>query len=173
MRDGAAGDARKERPALSSGSDDQVVDLAEVQVRVVQRGDLAGVVEELVRVIAVAAAEAPAVGDIGDTVTAVVDLDVVAQVVAERVEVRAAVGLLHRNPVRHHGDGVGLVGAGERVHVGVVRPRVPGDQGRLTVAGGHAETRGEGHRSQSCGQRGGTEHEQGLVQDATRTGPGL
>jgi hypothetical protein len=68
-------------------------------------------------------------------VAVAVDLDVVGRVGGERVEVRAAVGLLERHPVGDERDVVGSLGADERVQVRVVDRRIGRDQRRLPVAG--------------------------------------
>src|SRR5262249_56363734 len=71
------------------------VELAGVPVRTVQRGDRPGVVEERVRVPQ-PIVEGEPVGDVRLAVTVVVDVDLVADVLAELVEVRAARGCLKR-----------------------------------------------------------------------------
>ncbi len=130
----------------------QGVGLTEVQRRVAEVVHDPGVVQELAGVVADVVAEGPGIGDVGLAGALAVDLDVVLGVVRERVEVRAAVWLLERDPVRHQGDHVRVVRAGEGVDVGVVGFRVARDQGGLAVAGGGAdagrETRDGGGRHQ-------------------------
>ena len=108
------------------------VELAAVPVRAVQRGDRPGVVEEGVRVPQ-PAGEGEPVGDVGYAVTVVVDVDLVADVVAELVEVRAAGRCLERDVVGDQRDGVGPVGAHERIEVGAVGDRVHGNFGSLAM----------------------------------------
>ena len=62
-------------------------------------------------------------------VAVVVDVDLVEDVVAELVEVRAAVGRLERDVVGDQGDGGRVVGADERVQVGAVGDGILGDLG--------------------------------------------
>ena len=80
-----------------------VIRLVEVQVRVVQRRHRSGVVEERVRV-PVVVAEGPPVDRVGLRVGVVVDLDVVADVLAEREEVGPSRGRLERDPVADDRD---------------------------------------------------------------------
>jgi hypothetical protein len=75
------------------------VGLAEQQVLVVERGDRAIVVQEGVAATLVDVLEGPAEDGVGLGVAVVVDVEQVARVGGERVEVRAAVGLLERLPV--------------------------------------------------------------------------
>src|SRR5262249_57439284 len=93
--------------------------------------------------------EGPAVGEVGLRVTVVVDVDVIAGVGRELVEVRPARRGLERQPVRHQRGGALLVGADERVHVGVVVLRLPGDERCLTVAGGYGMAWGQARKSPS------------------------
>jgi hypothetical protein len=60
-------------------------------------------------------------------------VDLVEHVVAELVEVRAAVGLLERDEVGDQGHVVRPVGADERVDVGAVGDRVLADLGCFAV----------------------------------------
>jgi len=102
--------------------------------------------------------EDPAVGDVGLAVAVAVDVDVVVRAGLPRVEVRSAVGLLERDPVRDERDRVRLVRAGERVHVGVVVLRVPGGERRLAVAGGVRDATPQAAQSCRCqGDPGGRE----------------
>jgi len=64
------------------------------------------------------------VGDVVLAVAAVVDVDLVEDVVAERVEVGAARRALQRDVVGDQRDRVGPVGADERVDVGAIGDRV-------------------------------------------------
>ncbi len=80
--------------------------------------------------------EAELVGDIGDCVTVVVDVDLVQHVVAEAEVVGATAGLLEAEPVGDQRHRVGCVGCDEGVDVGVVGRGIIGDEGRLPVAGG-------------------------------------
>src|SRR5439155_36859 len=78
--------------------------LPEEQVRVSQAGHGAVVVQERVGSPVVLVGEDPAVGDVGHAPAAVVDVDVVMRAGGERIEVRPAVGLFERDPVRDEGD---------------------------------------------------------------------
>ena len=80
--------------AASRRARDAVV-LATVEVRVEDRGDLTGVVEERL-LVEHDGVEAEAVGDVGLRVAAVGDVNLVENVVAELEEVRAAVRRLRR-----------------------------------------------------------------------------
>lgn len=126
------------------------VGLAAVPVRGVERLDGAGVVQEGV-LVRHRGGEAELVGHVRAAVAVVVDVDLVEDVVAELVEVRAAVRALQRQVVGDQGDGVGLVGADECVEVGAVGDGVLGDLRRFAV-GGHgcsrisAQVVGEGVR---------------------------
>ena len=111
---------------------DRVV-LRPVPVRVGERVDRAGVVEERVAVPGLRP-EVELVGHVLPSVSRRVDLELVEHVVAERVEVRPAGGLLERDVVGNDRDRVGPVGAHERVHVRVVRNRVLADRRSLSVA---------------------------------------
>ena len=87
----------------------QAIELADVQVRIVERGHRAGVVEERRRV-ADFGREPPLERDVFDRIPVVVDVDLVDDVRIERVEVRSAVRLLERDEVRDERDLVGLIG---------------------------------------------------------------
>ena len=142
---GAAGadvDRRAEKslgergPALALLVAGHGVVLRPVPRRVGDLGDLPRVVQEGV-LVADLGREAEAVDHVrvpGDT--GVADLDLVLHVVAELVEVRATLGVLEGDEVGDERDGVGLVGADERVDVGVVGDRVLGDFRGFAV-GGH------------------------------------
>ena len=171
---GVAHAARHDRRVVHDGAGRVLVDvepldvirLVEVQIRVVERRDRPGVVEERARV-AVVVAERPPVDRVRLGVGVVVDLDVVADVLAEREEVRPSRWGLERDPVADDRDRAGIVRADERIEVRVVGLRVGGDQRRLAVArcatGGRAETgeepdpdRGRGaehHESRACSER--------------------
>jgi hypothetical protein len=77
-------------------------------------------------------------------------MDLVARVVVEGVEVRAAGRLFQRNVVGDDRDCIRLVGAHKGVQVGVVGARVLADQRRLAVAGCVA---GTGNSSQRQSQQ--------------------
>ena len=148
------GDRVVEQERLGPGAvgDGQVVGLVHVQVGIVDRRDRTGVVQELARVTG-DRRERPRVGEIGHGVAVVVDLDVVASVLGPRVEVRAAVGLLEREPVGDQGNGVGGVGADERIDVGVVGAGIARDQWGFTMArgrrgGGSGQGHDTGHQRQ-------------------------
>ena len=110
------------------------VRLLDVQVRVGGRGDLAGVVEERVRVRDVRL-EPELVRDVVTRVPVVVDVDLVEDSRVEAVVVRPARRILERDVVRDDRDGVRLVRAHERVDVRVVGGRIVRDQRCLAVAG--------------------------------------
>ncbi len=97
------------RPDLGRDHLRHVVELALVPVRVVERVDRPGVVEERVRV-AQLGVEPELVGDVGPRVAVVVDVDRVDDVVAELEEVRPAGRILERDVVRDDRDRVGLSG---------------------------------------------------------------
>ena len=78
-------------------------------------------------------AEAELVGDVRLAVAGVVDVDLVQDVVAELVEVRAAGRLLQRDVVGDQRDRARVIRADERVHVGTVGDRVLGDLRRLAM----------------------------------------
>jgi hypothetical protein len=84
------------------------------------------------------------VPDVGTAVTGVVDVDVVARLRVELVEVRPTGRVLERNPVRHDRQRVLRVGCGERVDVGVVTGRIDRGERRFPVAGAEGER--NGHR---------------------------
>jgi hypothetical protein len=131
----------------------QFVGLADVEVRIVERSDRAGGIQEGVRVLNVGV-ELEAVGDVRPRVAVVVHMDLVAGVLVEVVEVRPAVRVLERDVVGDDRDGVGLIGADEGVQVGVVHRRVLADQRRFAVAGGLAGLRDGGERKgQQAGRR--------------------
>src|SRR5512132_2528304 len=109
------------------------VGLRTIPTRVAEGGDGTRVVEERVRVPR-RRVEPELVAQIGLTVSAVVDLDLVEDGVVEAVEVRPARGLLERDVVRDHRDRIRVVRADKRVQVGVVRTWVLADQWRLCVA---------------------------------------
>ena len=109
------------------------VGLTHVEIRIVERGDRPGVVQEGALVLD-AGLEAELVDDVVLGVAVVVDVDSIEHVIAELVEVRAASGRLERDPVRDQGDGVRCVRAHEGVGVSVVRQRIGGDERRLAVA---------------------------------------
>jgi hypothetical protein len=112
-----------------------------VELRPVPRGvgdrlDRPGVVEERL-LVAHPRPELEAVGDVGTGAALVVDVDLVADVVTELVEVRTAVGLLQRDEVGDQRHRVGSVGTDEGVGVGAVGDRVLGDLGCFAVGGHH------------------------------------
>ena len=71
----------------------------------------------------------------------VLDVDLVADVLAEGVVVRPARGEFERDVVGDDDDAVGVVGVAEGVDVRVVGERVAGDQRGFAVAGGVGEAR--------------------------------
>jgi len=118
-----AGQVRADHRALAVLDAGHVVELAAVPVRAVERQDRADVVEERVG-IAQPGLEVERVGDVVLAVAAVVDVDLVEDVVAERVEVGAARRALQRDVVGDQRDRVGPVGADERVDVGAIGDRI-------------------------------------------------
>ena len=120
------------RPTVSV-SPDQAVELGSIPVRVGNRVDRAGVVEERVPVPRLRA-EAELVDDVLLAVGRVVDVDLVDDVLAEGIEVRPAGRLFERDVVRHDRDRVRLIRTTECVDVRVVRGRVLADQWCLAVA---------------------------------------
>jgi hypothetical protein len=108
------------------------VELPAVPVGAVQRQDRAGVVQERARV-AQPGVEPEPVRHVGPAVPVVVDVDLVADVVAELVEGRATRGLLERHVVGYQGHRARPVRADERVDVGAVGDRILGDLGRFTM----------------------------------------
>jgi hypothetical protein len=108
-----------------------------VRLRTIPRGvgdlgDRAGVVQERIR-IRDHCREPEPVGDVVLCLTAVGDDDLVEHIVAELVEIRAALGDLGRNEVRNQRDSVRLVRADEDVGVRVVGYRVLADLRRFAV----------------------------------------
>ena len=126
---------RPERGLVMAGHPGDAVELADVPVRIVQRGDRPGVVEERV-VVPPLGPEAELVGDVVLPVAVVVDVDRVERVRVEVEEVRPPRGLLERDVVRDDRDGVRPVRAHERIEVRVVGGRIVRDQGRFAVARG-------------------------------------
>jgi hypothetical protein len=108
------------------------VALLAVPVSAGQRRDRAGVIEKGVAVGQVGT-EVELIRDVRLAVSLRVDVDGVADVVAELVEVGAAGGTLERDVVGDEGDGVRPVGADERVDVRAVGDRVVGNLGRLAM----------------------------------------
>ncbi len=86
----------------------------------------AGVVQERVRV-ADLCGEPELVSDVRLGVPVGVDVDLVQDVLAELIEVRAAGWQLERDVVGNERDGARLVRAHERVHIGAVGYRILGD----------------------------------------------
>ncbi|GAB3945433.1 hypothetical protein GCM10027614_37190 [Micromonospora vulcania] len=114
------------QPVLPTvGHPGQAVELTPVPVLAVQRIDRTGVVEKTVR-IGDLGVEFEPVGDIRPTVTVVIDVDLVAHVVAELEEIRAPGRELQRHVVGDQRDRVGAVGADERVQIGAVGDRILG-----------------------------------------------
>jgi hypothetical protein len=128
---GSRPDSSRARPVDAR----QAVELAHVEIGIVDGRDRAGVVEERLRVAALGR-EAPLERHVLDGVAVVVDVDLVEDVGIEQVEVRAAVGRLERDVVgdqRHH---VPVVRVDERVDVGVVGGRVERDERGFAMARG-------------------------------------
>ena len=151
------GDLRPVRHLLVAQLDQlDVVRLRDVEVRIVQAGDRARVVEERLVVLRVRLERVPE-QQVALAVTVVVDVQVVLGVLGEREEVRSAGRFLERDPVGDDRRRVRMVRADERVHVGVVVLGLPRDQRGLPVAGGGGRPRFQrGHacgRERSCGQR--------------------
>ena len=121
-------EGRRTRPADLR----QCVVLREVQRRVGQRRDGAGVVQEGLRVL-VLVAENPPVDDVRLGVAVVVDVDVVTNARCERVEVRTGIGSLERDPVADERDALRVVWTDERVEVGCVDLRVGRCERRFPV----------------------------------------
>ena len=122
---------------LVLGDPGDLVRLRPVEVRVVERRDRSGVVQERVAVSSLGLELEP-IGHVLAAVAVVVHLHLVAHVVGELVEVRAAGGLFEGDVVGDERHGVGPIGTHERVHVRVVRGRVLADDGRLAMARRHA-----------------------------------
>jgi hypothetical protein len=112
---GARQTAREQLPLSILDARDRV-ELPPVPVRAVDRVDRAGVVEERVRV-ADPGLELELVGDVGPAVARLIDVDVVADVVAELEEVRPAERRLEQQVVGDPRDGARIIGADERVGV--------------------------------------------------------
>jgi len=135
--------------------DVQAVGLLEEEMDIVERAHRTVVVEKGGGFPGVLVLECPAVGDIWIAGARVVDVDVVVGTRCEGIEVRSPVRLLEWNPVRNKGYRIGLVGAHERVDVGVVDLGVCGRERRLPVAGSLGDAGPECRRSdrsnaQSC-----------------------
>ena len=109
------------------------VELPHVQIRIVEAGDDARVVEERLE-IARFRPEAELERDVLDRVAVVVDHDLVEHVVVELEEVRSAVRGFERNEVRDERHAIRVAGADERVDVRVVRERILADERRFAMA---------------------------------------
>ena len=103
------------------------VELLAVPVRARRSDSIGPTLYKNVSGVGVAAVEPELVGDVGDPVAVVVDVDLVEHVVAELEEVRAAGGLLQRDVVRDHRHRVRGIRADERVEVGAVGDGILGD----------------------------------------------
>ena len=126
------------------------VGLHHVPVRAVDRVDRLPVrVQERVRVPGLRL-EVEQVPDVGDTVTGVVDVQVVVGVVVELVEVRPAGRILDRHPVPNDRQGARGILRSEGVGVRVVSRRIDRGQGRLSMRGAKAQR----HRDRQRGERG-------------------
>ena len=108
------------------------VGLAHVEVRIVERRDRTGVVQEC-RLVLNARLEPELVHDVVLRIAVVVDVDAIEHVVAELVEVRSAAGRFEGNPVRDQRHRVRGIRAHEGIRVRVVRQRVRRDERRFTV----------------------------------------
>jgi len=86
---------------------------------------------------------APAIPD-------VVDVELVTDVIAESIEVRAARRILERHVVRHEDHVVRVVGGLKGVQIGVVGERVLRDQRGFPVARRARRERGH-HQAHRCG----------------------
>jgi len=129
---GRAGDARAQEVGTPVVDPRHRVGLPAVPAGAGQRQDRAGVVQERVGVGDLAG-EPELVADVHVTVTVVVDVDGVQDVLAELVEVGPAVRSLQGDVVGDQRDAVGLVGTDEGVEVGRVGDGVLRDLGRFTV----------------------------------------
>ena len=87
--------------------------------------------------------EAEGEGDVALAITDVVDVDLVADVIAEAVEVRAARGILERHVVGDQHHVVRVVGRLKGIEVGVVGERVLRDQRSFPMARGAGGQRGQ------------------------------
>jgi hypothetical protein len=132
---------------------DEVVGLNHVDERLVARLCRRCRVQERVRVLDLGL-ELEAVTDVGLAVARVVDVDVVPRAVVEPVEVRAAGGILERDPVRDHRQLMFFVAVRgrivldrERVDVGVVRGGIECGERCLAVARANSE------RDRHCDRR--------------------
>jgi len=110
----------------------ELVGLGDVEVRAGERIDRAGVVEERRAVLALRV-ERPAIGDIGDRVTVIVNVHFVACIVRELVEVRTRGREQQRHVVRDDDEPVRIGRAEEGVDVGIVGVLILGDRRRLAV----------------------------------------
>ena len=63
----------------------------------------------------------------------VVDMDFVPNIFTKSVVIRSAMCQLRGNVIGNNGNRVGVVGAAKRVHIGIVRKRIIGDEWRLAV----------------------------------------
>ncbi len=134
----------------------ELVPLVDVEVLAVDRVDRARVVEERVAVLHLVE-ERPAVGPVGDGIAVVVDVDLVARVVGEPVEVRARRGQQQGNVVGDDDEAIRVGRADERVDVGVIDALVLRDHRSFAVAGGDGGDTGCGE-----GETGGGGGEDGL-----------
>ena len=108
------------------------VELPHVQVRIIQTGHLARVVEKGVAVSRIGA-EAELIRDVFLAVAVVVDMDFIQNVVGEPREVRTALRVRERVVVRHEGDRVRRVGTAEDIDVRRVGGGIFGDQRRFPM----------------------------------------
>ena len=119
-------------PALVVVLTRDVVELLDVELRVVDRGDARQRVEERVG-IADLGPELEPVADVVVAVARVVDVQVVRRPVVEAVEVRAPGRILERDPVGDDRQRVGRVGRDEGIDVGVVRGGIDRRERSLAV----------------------------------------
>ena len=148
-----AGDDLRLLVAALAGDLRDRVGLVLVEVRVVDRGDDAGRVQE--RRPPDVRREAEQVRRVVDRVAVGVDVDAVAGGVRELVEVRPVRRILLGDPVGDDRDRVRLVGRHERVQVRVVRRGVLRDERRLGVARGLGLLRLQALRGQADAECGG------------------
>ena len=73
------------------------------------------------------------VGNLGEGIPGVVDMDLIEDIIAKLIEVWPAVGGLQGDIVADQGDGTWLVRADKGVQIGAVGHRVLGDFGCFTM----------------------------------------
>src|SRR5204863_2307735 len=126
--------AQDPRPTVLVVYPDDLVELPAIPARAVEARDLAGVVEERLRVPKPRLEPEPVL-DLRLAIAVVVDVDGVANVVAELEEIRPTGRILERHIVGDDRDRVRLVRADERVTVRVVGDRIAADLWRFPLRG--------------------------------------